>query len=122
MLHMKNLAPGLIRQRVIIELTTRELVGPDEIKKYLLGLVAVTKMERLSGPHTYDAHGMGYAGYVHWKTSGTTVYTYPSECTGHLPLVTVDCYTCKPFDVDEAVGYTRGFFEAVELAHEEVTR
>lgn len=115
---MRNVAPEITRQRVIVELRTHMNVGPEEITGYLLGLVEVTSMERLSWPHTYSAHELGWAGYLHWRTSGSAVYSYPLS----PELVTVDCYTCKPFDVRRMVEYTRAFFDAIDLVYEEVTR
>lgn len=112
----KNLAPNLVRQRVIIEATTKELAGPEKIKEYLDGLVTVTDMEKLSGPYAYSAHDMGYGGWVHWKTSGAAVYSYPTNPA----LVTVDCYTCKPFSVEEAAKFTEEFFDAIEIVWKEV--
>lgn len=56
----KNLAPGIVRQRVIIEGTTEKIVEPDQIKDYLEKLAEVTKMEKLSGPYAYSAHDMGW--------------------------------------------------------------
>lgn len=41
----KNLAPGLVRQRVVIEGTTEKIVGPEQIKAYLEELAQVTKVE-----------------------------------------------------------------------------
>jgi len=62
---MKNLAPDLVRQRVIIEGTTKEIVQPEQIKEYLDALAEVTGMEKLSGPYAYSAHDMGFgAGYT----------------------------------------------------------
>ena len=54
----KNLAPHIIRQRVIIECTTKNLIEPTQIKDYLLKLAEVTKMEVMSGPYTSSAHEM----------------------------------------------------------------
>lgn len=112
----KNLAPGLVRQRVIIEATTEKLVEPEQIKDYLTKLADVTKMEVLSGPVAYSAHDMGYGGWIHWKTSGAAVYSYPTN----PPLVTVDCYTCKPFSAEEAANFTKNYFQAIELVWKEV--
>ena len=72
----KNLAPSLVRQRLIIEGTTEKIVEPDQIKQYLLELAKITKMEVLSGPYAYSAHEMGYGGWIHWKTSGGHFYSY----------------------------------------------
>ncbi len=43
----KNLAPDLVRQRIIIEGTTKTIVEPEQIKVYLDELAKVTKMEKL---------------------------------------------------------------------------
>ena len=112
----KNLAPDLIRQRVIIEGTTKKIVEPEEIKSYLLALAKVTETEVLSGPYAYSAHEMGYGGWVHWKSSGSHVYSYPTKS----PLFTVDCYTCKPFSVQKIVEFTKKYFNALEIVWKEI--
>ncbi len=113
---MKNLAPNLIRQRLIIEGTTKKIVEPEQIKDYLLKLAEVTKMEVLSAPEAHSAHDMGYGGWIHWKSSGAAFYSYPTN----PPLFTVDCYTCKPFSAVEAAEFTRKYFSALELVWKEV--
>ncbi len=112
----KNLAPNLIRQRVIIECTTKKIVGPEQIKSYLKELAKVTKMEVLSEPKAYSAHDMGYGGWIHWKSSGAAVYSYPTN----PPLFTVDCYTCKPFSAKEAAEFTKSYLNAIDLVWQEV--
>ena len=105
----KNLAPQLVRQRIIIEGTTEKIVGPEQIKDYLVQLAGVTNMETLSDPKVYSAHEMGWGGWIHWKSSGAAFYSYPTK----PPLFTVDCYTCKPFSVEEAVEFTRSYFKPI---------
>jgi S-adenosylmethionine decarboxylase len=112
----RNLAPGLVRQRLMIEGTTARIVEPEQMKKYLLKLAEVTKMEVLSGPYAYTAHDMGYGGWIHWKSSGAHIYSYPTD----PPLVTVDIYTCKPFSAREAAEFTRRFFSAMEIVWREI--
>lgn len=75
----KNLAPDLVRQRVIIEGTTEKIVEPDQIKAYLIELAKITDMEVLSEPKAYSAHDMGYGGWIHWKSSGAAFYSYPTN-------------------------------------------
>ena len=75
----KNLAPDLVRQRVIIEGTTEKIVEPDQIKSYLLELAKVTNMEVLAEPEAHSAHNMGYGGWIHWKSSGAAFYSYPTN-------------------------------------------
>ena len=112
----KNLAPNLVRQRVIIEGTTEKLVEPEQIKDYLNALVKFTGMEKLSEPRAYSAHDMGYSGWIHWKTSGGAFYSYPTT----PPLFTVDCYTCKPFSAKGAAEFTKEYFQAIDLVWKEV--
>jgi S-adenosylmethionine decarboxylase len=113
---MRDLAPGLVRQRVIIEGTTSKIVGPEQIKSYLDELALITGMEKLSGPYAYSAHDMGFGGWIHWKTSGAAFYSYPTDPA----LFTVDCYTCKPFDAEKAAEFTREYFSALDLVWKEV--
>ena len=112
----KNLAPKLVRQRIIIEGTTKNIVEPEQIKSYLLDLANVTKMEVLSGSYAYSAHDMGYGGWIHWKSSGSHFYSYPTN----PPLFTVDIYTCKPFSPKEAVNFTKKYFKAIEIVWKEI--
>ena len=116
MIMWKNLAPNIIRQRLIIEGTTDKIVEPELMKQYLLALADVTKMEVLSGPEARSAHELGYGGWIHWRTSGTHFYSYP----GNPALFTVDTYTCKPFSVPEVVEFTKKFFNAREIVWKEI--
>lgn len=112
----KNLAPNIVRQRVIIEGTTEKIVEPAQISDYLLRLAEVTKMEVMHEPITSSAHEMGWSGWIHWKTSGAAFYSYP----GNPALFTVDCYTCKPFSIEEAAEFTRKYLNAIQLVWQEV--
>ncbi len=112
----KNLAPELIRQRLIIEGTTKEIIKPKEIKSYLIELARITDMEIISGPFAYSAHEMGYGGWVHWKTSGSHFYSYPTN----PPLFTVDIYSCKSFSIENVVGFTKDYFKALEIVFKEI--
>lgn len=112
----KNLAPGLTRQRLIIEGTTKNIVEPKQIRSYLLSLAKVAGMQVVSGPFAYSAYEKGYGGWIHWKTSGAHFYSYPTEPS----LFSVDLYSCKNFDVNEVVEFTRQYFFAIELAWQEI--
>lgn len=115
-MYWRNLAPNLVRQRVVIEGTTEKIVEPEQIKEYLNALAEFTGMEKLSEPQAYSAHDMGYGGWIHWKTSGGAFYSYPTS----PPLFTVDCYTCKPFSAEGAAKFTEKYFKAIDLVWKEV--
>ncbi len=121
--HWRNLAPVLTRQRVLIEGTTLEIVTPPQMDIYLREVATIAQMEILNGPYTYSAHELGYGGWVHWRTSGAHVYSYAKEGPyGVLdnPLVTVDMYTCKPFDPKVVADFTREHFQTLELVWKEI--
>ncbi|MBU1038990.1 S-adenosylmethionine decarboxylase [Patescibacteria group bacterium] len=112
----KNLAPSILRQRLIIEALTENLVTPEQMVDYFKKLAEVVNMEIINGPQAYSAHELGFGGWVHWRTSGATIYSYPCS----PPLVTVDCYTCKPFDVAEAVKFTAKYFQTLKIVWQEI--
>lgn len=112
----KNLAPNLIRQRLIIEGTTEDIVKPDQIKSYLLELAKVSDMVVLEEPVVYTAHEMGYGDWIHWKSSGAHFYSYPTN----PPLFTVDTYTCKSFSIEKVIEFTKKYFKAKEVVWKEV--
>ena len=116
----RNLAPGLVRQRVVIEGTTVEIVTPLQMKSYLLKIASIAKMEVIGGPYARSAHELGYGGWVHWRTSGAHIYSYPKEVCAEHPLFTVDMYTCKPFDAQLVADFTSNYFNAIEMVWKEI--
>ena len=112
----KNLAPTLIRQRLIIEGTTEKIVEPEQMKAYLLELAKITDMEILENPVAYTAYDMGFGGWIHWKSSGAHFYSYPTK----PPLFTVDTYICKPFSVEKVIEFTKKYFNAKEIVWKEI--
>ncbi|MBI5553329.1 MAG: S-adenosylmethionine decarboxylase [Candidatus Diapherotrites archaeon] len=113
---MKNLAPMLVRQRIIMEGTTEKIVGMAQIRSFLVALSQEVNMRPLSKPFAYPAEEMGFGGWIHWITSGCHFYSYPTS----PPLFTVDAYTCKPFDPKKAAEFTKKYFNARELVWKEV--
>ena len=122
----RNLAPDLVRQRVIIEGLTKEIVEPPLIGPYLLGLSETLNMAVRGEPLTYSAEdkpdsgwtalNMGYAGWLYWVSSGVHFHSYPTE----PPLFTVDAYTCKRLDVQHAVRFTKEFLAATDIVWREI--
>lgn len=112
----KNLAPNLIRQRLIIEGTTEKIIEPDGIKEYLLALGKVVEVTVLSDPVAYSAHEMGYGGWIHWKSSGSHFYSYLTS----PPLFTVDIYTCKAFSVEKVIAFTKKHFNPIEMVWKKI--
>ncbi|MDB5179605.1 MAG: hypothetical protein JWN12_237 [Candidatus Saccharibacteria bacterium] len=103
---MKDLAPTIYRQRLIIEGYPKHAISDQDIKTYLSQLSRVTGMKDLIEPVTHRSDIYGWAGWIHWETSGAHFYAWESP----LLFFSVDIYTCKPFDPNVAVAFTKQYF------------
>lgn len=110
---MKDLAPQIFRQRLVIEGTCTQPITDVQIKDYLSNLSRVLKMRTVLEPVTHRSDKFGWAGWIHWETSGAHFYAWEEP----LLFFSVDIYTCKSFDVTSAVDFTREYFDAQELEH-----
>lgn len=113
---MKDLAPTIHRQRLIIEGYPSKPISEQEIKDYLAELATVTDMVRLTEPVTHQSPLYGWAGWVHWETSGAHFYAWDQP----LLFFSVDIYTCKQFDPEKTVAFTKEFFNASQVEFKEV--
>lgn len=105
---MPDLAPMIHRQRLVIEGTCPKPITAEEITQYLSELSVVTDMVTLIEPVTHRSDMYGWAGWIHWETSGAHFYAWEQP----LLFFSVDIYTCKAFDPMAAVQFTRRFFDA----------
>jgi S-adenosylmethionine decarboxylase len=110
---VKDLAPAILRQRLVIEGTSQSVITDAQIKDYLSRLSDVLEMKAMLEPVTHRSDQFGWAGWIHWWTSGAHFYAWERP----LFFFSVDIYTCKAFDVNEAVGFTREYFNAEEIVH-----
>ncbi len=112
----KNLAPKILRQRLVIEGTTERIVSESQMESYLIALAGVAKMKIAGTPVTFTEHENGSAAYINWTSSGVHFYSYPTK----PPLFTVDIYSCKAYSVDDVVEFTRKFFNPIGLIWKEI--
>jgi hypothetical protein len=103
---MKDLAPEIYRQRAIIEGYPNQPLKASEIKKYLTGLSEAIEMIALTDPVTHRSDTYGEAAWIHWETSGAHFYAWDQPRL----FFSVDIYTCKAFRVEDAIEYTKKFF------------
>jgi S-adenosylmethionine decarboxylase len=104
----RDLAPEIVRQRLVIEGVPAGPIDADEIRRYLSALSHEVDMVQLLEPVTHRSDLYGWAGWIHWETSGAHFYAWEQPRL----FFSVDVYTCKAFDVDTAVSFTRDFFAA----------
>jgi len=62
-------------------------------------------------PVTHRSEQFGWAGWVHWESSGAHFYAWEQPRL----FFSVDVYTCRAFDAADVVEYTREFFGPSEL-------
>lgn len=108
---MKDLAPGIHRQRLVIEGIPRHPIGSEDIISYLSQISTVLDMNALMEPVTHVSPKFGWAGWIHWETSGAHLYAWDDPQL----FFSVDIYTCKAFDDADAVAFTTKFFDAAEV-------
>lgn len=113
---MKNLAPMIFRQRLIVEGIPRKTIDSKEIKKYLSALGKILNMKVLIEPITHKSSKFGWSGWVHWETSGSHFYAWDTPIT----FFSVDIYTCKKFDPQKAISFTKRFFRTKQLSYKNV--
>ena len=76
-------------------------------------------MTAMRDQFVYTAHEDGWRAWQHWKTSRAVFYTYPAR-NGDMPLLTLDCYTCKPFDVQKCADFVREYWETIDVVRNEI--
>lgn len=108
----RDLAPGILRQRLVVEGYPARPISEAQIKRYLCELSNITAMTTLIEPVTHQSPLYGWAGWIHWETSGAHFYAWD------VPRLffSVDVYTCKAFDPDEVCVFTRQFFKASDVS------
>ena len=108
---MRDLAPTIVRQRLVVEGTVTVPVTADAIVEDLKAIGGLADMRVLNEPVTHLSPLYGWAGWVHWETSGAHFYAWDAPDL----FFSVDMYACKGFDPEVIVEHTRSFFGATDL-------
>jgi S-adenosylmethionine decarboxylase len=111
----RDLAPTIHRQRLVVEGYPTYVITDAHIKDYLRQLSVVTDMSALIEPVTHVSDLYGWAGWIHWETSGAHFYSWERP----LSFFSVDIYTCKAFDPEAVVEFTREYFRTTEIVAKE---
>jgi len=105
---MPDLAPEIVRQRLVIEGQCPRPVTAAAVRTYLRELSSVCDMIPLIEPVTHRSDRYGWAGWIHWENSGAHFYAWEKPRL----FFSVDIYTCKAFEPERAIAFTTGFFSA----------
>lgn len=115
---MENLAPDIVRQRLLIEGNFAVEINSQRVESFLVGLARRLGLRTYGKPTIHSpggagkAENQGYDAFIPLIDSGISLYVW-SEKKFFAALL----FTCKEFDVDSAVSYTRDFFQAEKTAH-----
>lgn len=109
----RDIAPDIFRQRLLIEGFFGRAVDVQVIRDYLLGVAGHLGLRTYGEPVVFSpgsgtgrAENAGFDAFVPLIDSGISGYFW----TGPR-FLSVLLYTCKGFDQQAAVDFTRGFFE-----------
>lgn len=105
---LPDLAPMIHRQRMVIEGRVEHAITADEISAYLTALSEVLGMQALMDPAMHRSDLYGWAGWIHWETSGAHFYAWEQP----VRFFSVDIYTCKPFNPMAALEFTSEYFRS----------
>ncbi len=103
-----DLAPGILRQRLVIEGLPAAPIGAEEIVGFLKSLSDICGMITLIEPVTHRSEMFGWAGWIHWESSGAHFYAWDEP----RPFFSVDIYTCKAFEPEKVLTFTAEYFHA----------
>ena len=111
---MRDLAPEIFRQRLLIEGYYSGDMTSDRVRDYLLGVAAHLNLRTYAEPIVFvPASGMGreenegFDAFVPLIDSGISAYIWSKA-----EFFSVLLYTCKGFDEAAAEKFTAEFFEA----------
>ncbi|MEB3288216.1 MAG: S-adenosylmethionine decarboxylase [Vampirovibrionales bacterium] len=113
---MKDLAPAITRQRLLIEATYAINVSKKEVAEYLFGLAKSLNLRVYGEPIIHSPSGegkevnQGFDAFIPLIDSGIALYIWSNE--NFLSCV---LYTCKSFSVEKACQYTQEFFKTSQL-------
>ena len=106
----KDLAPTIVRKRLIIECIHNQNFDQKLINDYMIELSDVMNMTIVIHPIINKVEEYGYSAYMSWKESGMHVYTW--DQTEKRPnFMSIDIYTCKDFNINDVIQFTKKKFE-----------
>ena len=115
---MRDLAPDILRQRLLIEgFYTVEMDAPA-VERYLVTVAAHLGLRTYGRAIVHAPGGAGkddnegFDAFIPLIDSGISAYVWSKR-----RFFAVVLFTCKSFDVEAALQFTRRYFEAQDIEH-----
>ena len=108
---IENIAPDIFRQRLLIEGFFARQIDEQLVRDYLLGVAAHLGLRTYGEPVVFSpgstgrAENAGFDAFVPLIDSGISGYFWTAQ-----KFLSVLLYTCKGFDEQAALAYTRTYF------------
>jgi len=115
---MQDLAPDIVRQRILIEGYYTVPVDEDVIRDFFATITDRLDLRTYQAPIVFAPGGegqpenAGYDAFVPLIDSGISLYVWTGP-----QFLSVVAFTCKAFDADAAVAATREFFAMSSVEH-----
>ena len=112
---MKDIAPDILRQRLLIEGYYSITVTPQVVEQYLFELAQHLNLRAYERPRVFSPsakgkpENQGYDAFMPLIDSGISVYVWSAQTFYSAVL-----FTCKTFSVSDAVEFTSEFFKSGE--------
>jgi len=113
---MKDLAPSITRQRLLLEATYTIDVSRQEVSDYLFGLAEKLQLRVYGDPIIHSPGGegreenQGFDAFIPLIDSGIALYVW-----SNAKFLSCVLYTCKAFSNEDALAYTKDFFKTEDI-------
>lgn len=113
---MKNLAPNITRQRLLIEGYYGVDVTKEFLSQYLYAVANHLGLRTYGEPTIFSPSGsgkeenQGFDAFIPLIDSGISVYIWSKD-----KFLSIIIYTCKSFDIERAVSFTQNYFQVSEI-------
>jgi S-adenosylmethionine/arginine decarboxylase-like enzyme len=114
---MKDLAPDIVRQRLLIEGLYSKSIDRSSVETYLTGVAAHLGLRTYGDPIVHapgdgKPGNQGFDAFIPLIDSGISLYVWSEKRFFAAVL-----FTCKRFDVNAALNFTRQYFAATDIEH-----
>jgi len=109
----------MIGEHLIVDGVMEHPLGRHEVEDLLSELPPRIDMNILAGPFIVEGapENPGWTGFVIIDKSHISIHTFDDE-----NLVSIDVFSCKPFDAEQALSYIRGRISLTRVNTQTLTR
>ena len=110
---MRDIAPDILRQRLLIEAYYRKDIDKAQTETYLIEIAKHLCLRIYAEPIVHATgdigDNQGFDGFVPLIDSGISVYVWTSK-----KFISTVLYTCTEFDVKQAVEFVQCYFDTTD--------